>query len=191
MSHRLWRKLGSLGISQTQWSCANSLVGSHPPCFSGSLIAFLLIRRCLGSNKAGESLSQVCDDSNVQVLDFPGGKVNFSSEMRFLSESPAERISCYRVLDDYGRIISNSSSQQVRKEVALKMYRDMVTLQTMDTIFYEAQRQGRISFYLTTIGEEAINIASAAALTIDDIVIPQRTRCSLVAWFHSARVCTP
>lgn len=62
---------------------------------------------------------------------------------------------------------------QVRKEVALKMYRDMVTLQTMDTIFYEAQRQGRISFYLTTIGEEAINIASAAALTIDDIVIPQ------------------
>lgn len=53
------------------------------------------------------------------------------------------------------------------------MYRDMVTLQTMDTIFYEAQRQGRISFYLTTIGEEAINIASAAALTIDDIVIPQ------------------
>lgn len=49
----------------------------------------------------------------------------------------------------------------------------MVTLQTMDTIFYEAQRQGRISFYLTTDGEEATNIASAAALTIDDIVFPQ------------------
>lgn len=49
----------------------------------------------------------------------------------------------------------------------------MVTLQTMDTIFYEAQRQGRISFYLTAVGEEAINIASAAALTIDDIVFPQ------------------
>ncbi|XP_039123822.1 2-oxoisovalerate dehydrogenase subunit alpha 2, mitochondrial-like isoform X2 [Dioscorea cayenensis subsp. rotundata] len=179
MSHRLWRKLESLGISQSQWSsrassmAANSPVGSHSFCFSGSLMPFLLIRRCLGSNKAGESLSQVCGDSNVQVLDFPGGKVNFSSEMRFLSESSPERISCYRVLDDYGRIISNSSSQQVRKEVALKMYRDMVTLQTMDTIFYEAQRQGRISFYLTTIGEEAINIASAAALTIDDIVIPQ------------------
>lgn len=49
----------------------------------------------------------------------------------------------------------------------------MVTLQIMDTIFYEAQRQGRISFYATTIGEEAINIASAAALTIDDFVFPQ------------------
>lgn len=49
----------------------------------------------------------------------------------------------------------------------------MVTLQTMDTIFYEAQRQGRISFYVTAAGEEAINIASAAALKIDDIVFPQ------------------
>ena len=51
----------------------------------------------------------------------------------------------------------------------------MVTLQTMDSVFYEAQRQGRISFYATAIGEEAINIASAAALTIDDLVFPQVT----------------
>ena len=57
--------------------------------------------------------------------------------------------------------------------MAVDIYRGMVTLQTMDTIFYEAQRQGRISFYLTTIGEEAINIASSAALTIDDVVFPQ------------------
>jgi len=62
---------------------------------------------------------------------------------------------------------------QVSKELALKMYSEMVTLQIMDTIFYEAQRQGRISFYLTSNGEEAINIASAAALSMDDIVLPQ------------------
>jgi TPP-dependent pyruvate/acetoin dehydrogenase alpha subunit len=62
---------------------------------------------------------------------------------------------------------------QVSRELALKMYSEMVTLQIMDTIFYEAQRQGRISFYLTSNGEEAINIASAAALSMDDIVLPQ------------------
>lgn len=65
---------------------------------------------------------------------------------------------------------------QIEKEVALKIYTDMVTLQTMDTIFYEAQRQGRISFYLTTVGEEAINIASAAALKTDDFIFPQVSR---------------
>ncbi len=63
--------------------------------------------------------------------------------------------------------------EKVSKEVAVKMYSDMVTLQMMDTIFYEAQRLGRISFYLTTLGEEAINIASAASLSADDLVLPQ------------------
>lgn len=53
------------------------------------------------------------------------------------------------------------------------MYSDMVTLQIMDNIFYEAQRQGRISFYMTSAGEEAINIASAAALGEEDIILPQ------------------
>ena len=62
---------------------------------------------------------------------------------------------------------------QMEKSFALRMYHNMVTLQTMDALFYEAQRQGRFSFYLTTIGEEAINIASAAALHDDDIVYAQ------------------
>lgn len=53
------------------------------------------------------------------------------------------------------------------------MYSDMVTLEMMDSIFYEAQKQGRISFYLTSTGEEAINIASAAALAPDDVVLSQ------------------
>lgn len=73
------------------------------------------------------------------------------------------------------------------KEIAMKMYNDMVTLQTMDTIFYEAQRQGRISFYLTSLGEEAINIASAAALSLDDLIVPQVLLhiSSLVIWVQS------
>lgn len=61
------------------------------------------------------------------------------------------------------------------KEVAVKMYSHMVTLQIMDSVLYEAQRQGRFSFYLTTIGEEAINIGSAAALSADDFILPQVT----------------
>ena len=59
------------------------------------------------------------------------------------------------------------------EEFAVKIYSNMVSLQMMDTVFYEAQRQGRISFYLTSTGEEAINIASAAALSADDIILPQ------------------
>lgn len=57
--------------------------------------------------------------------------------------------------------------------LAVAMYRRMVQLQAMDTVFYEAQRQGRISFYLATSGEEAVNIASAAALSSEDHVFAQ------------------
>lgn len=132
------------------------------------------------------------DDSNQnQAIDFPGGTVKFTPEMRFIPESTLERTPCYRVLDDNGQPISGTNFAQVSKEVAVKMYNDMVTLQTMDTIFYEAQRQGRISFYVTTVGEEAINIASAAALTMDDVIFPQGTRSFVMARFYSARICKP
>uniref|UniRef100_A0A453D7B4 Dehydrogenase E1 component domain-containing protein n=1 Tax=Aegilops tauschii subsp. strangulata TaxID=200361 RepID=A0A453D7B4_AEGTS len=102
--------------------------------------------------------------------------------MNFLPESQRERINCYRVLDDDGGTIYSSRFQEVSKELALKMYSNMVTLQIMDTIFYEAQRQGRISFYLTSNGEEAINIASAAALSAQDIVLPQYREPGVLLW---------
>ncbi|KAH7671045.1 2-oxoisovalerate dehydrogenase E1 component alpha subunit protein [Dioscorea alata] len=169
---------------RSSWTSSKATVCStsaHRHRFPSSFMPMLLFQR-FSTAKAGECVSQPCDDPNDQGLDFPGGKVSFSAEMRFLSGSPEERISCYRVLDDYGHIISGSSFQQINKEVALKIYQDMVTLQTMDIIFYEAQRQGRISFYLTSIGEEAINIASAAALTMDDIVLPQYREPGVLLW---------
>lgn len=55
----------------------------------------------------------------------------------------------------------------------LKMYRNMVTLSLMDKILYESQRQGRISFYMTNMGEEAVQIGSASALTLEDMIYAQ------------------
>ncbi|XP_020246300.1 2-oxoisovalerate dehydrogenase subunit alpha 2, mitochondrial isoform X3 [Asparagus officinalis] len=153
-------------------------------CSSGSLRNLMALggfKRFM-SFGAGESVAVQYDKPSDQVLDFPGGKVMFDSEMRFLSESPTERISCYRVLDDDGGTISGSVFQEVTRELGVKMYSQMVTLQIMDAIFYEAQRQGRISFYLTCNGEEAINIASAAALTNDDIVFPQYREHGVILW---------
>lgn len=43
----------------------------------------------------------------------------------------------------------------------------------MDKILYESQRQGRISFYMTNNGEEALQTGSASALTLDDIIYAQ------------------
>ncbi|XP_010260451.1 PREDICTED: 2-oxoisovalerate dehydrogenase subunit alpha 2, mitochondrial-like isoform X2 [Nelumbo nucifera] len=138
--------------------------------------------RCSESTLAEAQRDSRYDEHENQILDFPGGQVTFTSEMRFISESPEKRTKCYQVLDDNGRPILGTSFQPLSKEFAVRMYSNMVTLQTMDTIFYEAQRQGRISFYVTSNGEEAINIASAAALTFDDVVLPQYREPGVLLW---------
>ena len=53
------------------------------------------------------------------------------------------------------------------------MYYDMVTISVMDKIMYGLHRQGRISFYMTNTGEEAVQIGSAAALTLKDTIYAQ------------------
>jgi 2-oxoisovalerate dehydrogenase E1 component alpha subunit len=43
----------------------------------------------------------------------------------------------------------------------------------MDNILHEAQRQGRLSFYMTSTGEEATHVGAAAAIDSADIVFAQ------------------
>ncbi|KAK1300549.1 hypothetical protein QJS10_CPB13g01010 [Acorus calamus] len=175
------RILSRVKANKSLWSLPSTLL-SNPSSptkpqngILGRLVPFFLARRY-------ESVEACNVEDGDQVLDFPGGRVALSPEMRFLPKSAEERISCYRVLDDSGQLIDGSTFKDISKELAIKMYSQMVTLQVMDTIFYEAQRQGRISFYLTSIGEEAINIASAAALTGDDIVFPQYREPGILLW---------
>jgi len=55
----------------------------------------------------------------------------------------------------------------------VKCYTGMVTLSEMDKVLYDIQRQGLISFYMTSYGEEATHFGSASALTLDDVVFGQ------------------
>ncbi|EOY16507.1 Thiamin diphosphate-binding fold (THDP-binding) superfamily protein [Theobroma cacao] len=197
--------MGGAVVKQSSWSstvqsCSLSSLSSHRlvpqncsylhslPCNRATLFSLQRFKSTVAEGQLDSFFSSDSDDEQLNVLarqslDFPGGKVTYTSEMNFISESSHKRIPCYRVLDDDGEIINmNSDLQQVSKEVAVKMYSDMVTLQIMDNIFYEAQRQGRISFYMTSAGEEAINIASAAALGEEDIILPQYREPGVLLW---------
>ncbi|XP_002520262.2 2-oxoisovalerate dehydrogenase subunit alpha 1, mitochondrial isoform X1 [Ricinus communis] len=195
MTHYLKKKIGLMGIpNQTRNSQPTACSSSGIPvvenyatsfphvCAGNSAFSFPCQRfkSTVGAGQLDPLYSS--DDDNTQVLDFPGGKLTFISEMKFISGSSQKRVPCYRILDENGDLIENSDFDEVSKEIAVKMYNEMVTLQMMDTIFYEAQRQGRISFYVTSIGEESINIASAAALTKDDVVLPQYREPGVLLW---------
>lgn len=69
---------------------------------------------------------------------------------------PSSVIPALRVLDGSGKLLSDVHEALLPDAKTLvKMYQTMVTVQAMDTIFYDAQRQGRISFYMTCTGAAA------------------------------------
>lgn len=104
---------------------------------------------------------------------YPGApNVCFTSELKF--RDSAEKFSIYRVLDSEGRVVNQDHiPKEWSDEKVVEMYKMAIKLNHMDTILYEAQRQGRISFYMTSYGEEATQIGSAAALLPEDTIYPQ------------------
>eukprot|EP00574_Skeletonema_japonicum_P003620 CAMPEP_0201716024 /NCGR_PEP_ID=MMETSP0593-20130828/2088_1 /ASSEMBLY_ACC=CAM_ASM_000672 /TAXON_ID=267983 /ORGANISM="Skeletonema japonicum, Strain CCMP2506" /LENGTH=543 /DNA_ID=CAMNT_0048205701 /DNA_START=219 /DNA_END=1850 /DNA_ORIENTATION=- len=68
------------------------------------------------------------------------------------------------------------------KNTLLRAHRQMHRLRQMDTILHNAQRQGRISFYMTQHGEEAIHMGSASALSPQDVIFAQYREAGLLMW---------
>ena len=76
-----------------------------------------------------------------------------------------------RVLDDAGRAVGpwdpRLDAQQLRQGL-----RFMLTTRLFDDRMQRTQRQGRISFYVRSYGEEAVSVAAAMALDPNDMLFP-------------------
>jgi len=107
------------------------------------------------------------------VAAFPGAKARYTETLKFLTPSEYEGIPIYRVMSREGEVMHSEQDPNLPDDELLKMYKSMTSLNTMDKILYESQRQGRISFYMTNYGEEATHIGSAAALSTQDLVFGQ------------------
>lgn len=99
----------------------------------------------------------------------------FTRDMTFVQNM--EPLKAYRVMDHTGTILDKHHEPQVSEEFAVNLYKKMAQLHTMDGILYEAQRQGRISFYMTHYGEEA-TMGTAAALNDEDMIFGQVKKCA-------------
>ena len=86
----------------------------------------------------------------------------------------AMRDMCYamvRVLDDDGRA-QGPWDPRLDAGTLLKMLRHMALTRAFDERLYRAQRQGKTSFYMKCLGEEATSIGAAHALDYDDMLFP-------------------
>ncbi|XP_015517590.2 2-oxoisovalerate dehydrogenase subunit alpha, mitochondrial [Neodiprion lecontei] len=112
---------------------------------------------------------------------FPIISNNFTDELKFTNATSYGSIPIYRIL---GSATEDEAMANIELEEAkyIKMYKDMVTITVMDKILYESQRQGRISFYMTNSGEETVQIGTAAALSLNDVVYAQYREAGVLLW---------
>ncbi|KAF0688070.1 Aste57867_20294 [Aphanomyces stellatus] len=116
--------------------------------------------------------------------DFPGGqKVPYVNKLTVVDPKEKDVIPAYRVLDQQGKIVEGGSLPEgLNEELVVDLYKNMVRLNQMDNVFYDAQRQGRISFYMTAFGEEGTLFGSAAGIKPRDMVFAQYREAGVLMW---------
>ncbi|KAJ2903638.1 hypothetical protein MKZ38_009581 [Zalerion maritima] len=121
--------------------------------------------------RAGSSLSQRPD---AQFLAFPGAvKSAFTSSLKFSVPNEYPAMETYRAVDQHGEVVDRSFTPDLSDDKVVRIYKNMLLISTMDMIMFDAQRQGRISFYMVSAGEEALTVGSASVLEKGDVVFCQ------------------
>ena len=60
---------------------------------------------------------------------------------------------CFRLIDKEGNCLDEEQCKQVDPELLNRIFEEMMRLEEVDSLLYMAQRQGKISFYMTSFGE--------------------------------------
>ena len=111
-------------------------------------------------------------------------RVDYVSRLDAHAPERQPGMACFRLMDERGLLRPDAEASGFvlppRAEIE-RMYTTMLRLTVMDAIFYDSQRQGRISFYMTNSGEEGI-VGAAAALRPDDVVFAQYREAGVLMW---------
>jgi len=139
----------------------------------------LAARPCRGAGQDVVYGARALSDSGIKHPNI--GRFSSNLEEQFI-DSFGEPFVTFRVMDEHGGVLDPSLEPDVSREEAQRMYTTMIELNVMDSILYEAQRQGRLSFYMTNYGEEATHIGSASVLTNDDVIFGQYREAGVLLW---------
>ena len=78
-----------------------------------------------------------------------------------------------QILNQDGSVAAGATVPDLSRDQAKKIYSDMLYTRMLDERMQGAQRQGRLSFYLTCTGEEAAVAGTIAAFQAQDMVMAQ------------------
>jgi 2-oxoisovalerate dehydrogenase E1 component alpha subunit len=79
----------------------------------------------------------------------------------------------YSIMDMDGNVVNAKDDPKIDKDTCVRIIETMVRHNQVDRILIEAQRQGRISFYMTGFGEEAAVVGTVAGAQPQDYIYMQ------------------
>jgi 2-oxoisovalerate dehydrogenase E1 component alpha subunit len=109
------------------------------------------------------------------------GTLPVTTKLHIVNPLEGEKIPVFRILAPDGKIMEGAEEPKISEDLATKMYQHMVRIQQLDDILYNAQRQGRISFYMQANGEEAIHIGNCFLSSLPEVCLIYD--CSLLSLF--------
>ncbi|GGW88425.1 thiamine pyrophosphate-dependent dehydrogenase E1 component subunit alpha [Alteromonas halophila] len=99
-------------------------------------------------------------------------KVSTTHEVNIIEDGLID-IPMLQILKPDGSLHENATAPELDEATAVKIHDTMEYIRVLDERMIAAQRQGRISFYLASTGEEAAAVGSAAALSEHDMIMSQ------------------
>ncbi|HXU70327.1 MAG TPA: thiamine pyrophosphate-dependent dehydrogenase E1 component subunit alpha [Polyangia bacterium] len=88
----------------------------------------------------------------------------------------------FSILADDGTIRPGTRAPEIPDEVALKLYRGMLQVRLVDDRMMKLQRQGRLGFAMSSLGEEATHFGAAYALRGSDWIFPSYREPGVFFW---------
>jgi len=82
------------------------------------------------------------------------------------------KLEVIRVMDDDGRVVHPDRDPALSGDELRRLFRVMTLVRILDERMLRLQRQGRMGFYLSSLGEEATHIGAAHALRDGDWLFP-------------------
>jgi len=88
----------------------------------------------------------------------------------------------FSILADDGSIKPGTRAPEITDEAALKLYRGMLQVRLVDDRMMKLQRQGRLGFAMSSLGEEATHFGAAFALRDSDWIFPSYREPGVFFW---------
>ncbi len=78
-----------------------------------------------------------------------------------------------KILKQDGSVYEGSDMPDMDEALAVKVYKTLAFHRVLDERMVASQRQGRLSFYMAALGEEAASVGGAAGLKAQDMIMSQ------------------